>query len=126
MKNLHTPAPWEQSKCRVPMWMGGSPSGSCDSVAYGHQLPEDYLNETRSMLQPTYCFGHACSIHGGPKLDEVRIFQDGLTNEGRRMWCAVNPDFINIQESPAGLDGNPMIAVKKLRAAVAKATGAAA
>lgn len=121
--SAHTPGPSETSTCRVPMWMGGSPAGFCDATAYGHQLPEGYLKQTRSLLQAPYCFGHACPAHGGPKADEVRIFQDGLTNEGRRMWCAVNPDFINLQESAAGFDGNPVVAAMKLREAIAKAAG---
>ena len=124
--SAHTPGPWQQFNCRVPMWMGGSPAGFCDAIAYGNQLPEAYLKETRGLLQPPYCFGHACPVHGGPKIDEVRIFQDGLTDKGRRMWCAVNPDFINLQESPSGFDRDPLIAAMKLRAAIAKATGAAA
>ncbi len=37
------------------------------------------------------------------------------------MWCAVQPDFINLHESHAGFDGNPVVAVAKLRAAIAKA-----
>ncbi len=39
------------------------------------------------------------------------------------MWCAVMPDFINLQESPAGFDGNAIRAVANLRAAIAKAEG---
>ena len=126
MKTAFTPGPLEKSNCQVPMWVFGSPMGTCNEIAYGHQLPETYLKEVRGLLRPPYCFGHACPQHGGPRAEETRIFQDGLTNEGRRMWCAVNPDFKNLQESPAGFDGNPLIAVAKLRAAIAKATGGAA
>ena len=124
--SAHTPEPWGLSTCQAPMWMGGSPAGVCNEIAYGHQLPELYLKEMRGLQWPPYCFGHACSKHGGPQEKETRIFQDGLTNEGRRMWCAVNPDFINLQESSAGFDGNPFTAVSKLRKAIAKATGGAA
>jgi hypothetical protein len=35
----------------------------------------------------------ACPCHGGPK---TRVYKDG------NMWCAVYPNFINLQESPAG------------------------
>lgn len=118
------PAPWDQSTCNVPMWMGGSPAGHCDAPAYGHQLPERYLADVRGWTRPLYCFGHACPAHGGPKADEIRIFQDGLTEGGRPMWCAVMPDFINLHESPAGFDSNPVEAAANLRAAISQATGA--
>jgi len=35
----------------------------------------------------------ACPSHGGPS---VRTFMDG------NQWCAVHPDFIDLQNSPAG------------------------
>jgi hypothetical protein len=35
------------------------------------------------------------------------------------MWCAVDPGFENLQESPAGFDGNPFVALANL----AKARG---
>ncbi|WP_341918625.1 hypothetical protein [Polaromonas sp. YR568] len=120
-ERVQAPAPWEPSICNAPLWMGGSPAGHCQAPSYGHQLPARYLEEVRGWSHPIYCFGHACPAHGGPQADEVRIFQDGLTNEGRRMWCAVQPDFINLHESHAGFDGNPVVAVAKLRAAIAKA-----
>jgi len=41
------------------------------------------------------------------------------------MWCAVMPDFVNLQESPAGFSGNAVAAVKNLHTAIAKATGSA-
>jgi hypothetical protein len=63
-------------------------------------------------------------MHGGPREGEPIVFQDGLTPEGRPMWCAVMPDFINLQESLAGFDGDPVRSVSNLRAALAKATGA--
>lgn len=114
------PAAWQESKCRAPMWMGGMPAGYCSEKAYGHQLPQQYLEQTRGRRDSAYCFGHACPMHGGPKETEVRIFQDGYTSSGRPMWCAVMPDFINLQESPVGFDGNPMRAVEKLRDAIAR------
>lgn len=118
------PNPWEQGTCNVPMWMGGCPSGHCGEVSNGHQLPERYLWETRGRHPSSvpYCFGHACEAHGGPSKDEPRLFRDGADDSGRSMWCAVMPDFINLQESEAGFDVNPVVAVDKLRAAIAKAT----
>lgn len=41
------------------------------------------------------------------------------------MWCAVAPDFINLQESPAGFDGAPMKAAENLVTAIRKARGEA-
>lgn len=40
----------------------------------------------------------ACIGHGGPL---SRVFMDGDS------WCAVFPDFINLQESPAGFGTSP-------------------
>lgn len=104
------------NKCTVPMFSMGSPSGFCGREAYGMQLPENYLKETRYISRAPYCTGFACPEHGGPSRDEVRIYADGVGVDGRRMWCAVMPNFINLQESPAGFDTNPMVAVAKLRA----------
>lgn len=38
-----------------------------------------------------------------------RVFKDG------NAWCAVRPDFINLQESPSGWGDDPEEAVLKLR-----------
>ncbi len=62
---------------------------------------------------------------GGPKEGEPILFRDGLTPEGRPMYCAVMPGFENLQESPAGFDGNGIRAIANLRAEVAKAEGLA-
>lgn len=113
------PTPWQDTRCKAPMWMGGVPAGLCGAKAHGHQLPREYLLQTRGRRDVPYCFGHACPAHGGPQEAEVRIFQDGYTPEGRQMWCAVMPDFINLQESPAGFDGNAVRAVMHLHAALA-------
>ena len=86
--------------CSVPMWMGGCSAGFCDKPAYGER-PD-------SPERMNYCVGEmqrddnryngyvpalACPMHGGPR---VRTFMDG------NAWCAVKPDFINLQESNAG------------------------
>lgn len=114
--------PWEVSTCRVPMWMGGCPSGHCGEEAFGHQLPRKLLahKDGRYLFErPAYCFGHCCPAHGGPKQGDPIIFQDGLTPQGRPMYCAVMPGFINLQESPAGFSGDPIEAVALLSKAVA-------
>jgi hypothetical protein len=114
--------PWEPSKCRVPMWMGGCPSGHCDAPAFGPQYPLAYIKHLKYWAdRPAYCFGHACPDHDGPKEGDPIIFEDGTTPEGRQMWCAVMPGFVNLQESPAGFSGDPAKAVANLRAAIAKA-----
>jgi hypothetical protein len=110
-------------KCRVPMWMGGLPSGFCDAEAFGPQYPREYLasKDARYMFdRPPYCVGPCCPAHGGPKADEPIIFQDGYTDSGRPMWCAVMPGFQNLQENEAGFSGNPVEAVYNLRAALAE------
>ena len=117
-RRAEKPAPWEGGKCRVPMWCMGVPDGYCDKPANGPQLPRlvlDYL----CWRDPPYCFGPCCPAHGGPRDGEPILFQDGLTPEGRPMWCAVMPAFINLQESPAGFDGNPLVAMKALEVALA-------
>lgn len=126
MSNNNKPMPWEPSKCSVPMWMGGCPSGHCDKPAFGPQYPREYLRHLCYWAdRPATCFGHACPDHDGPKEGDPIIFQDGTTPEGRQMWCAVMPGFINLQESPAGFSGNPVKAVANLRTAIADATGGA-
>lgn len=113
---------WEGGTCRVPMWMAGFPAGFCDRPAFGPQYPREYLAhiDARYILDwPAYCHGPCCPTHGGPKEGDPIIFQDGTTEEGRPMWCAVMPGFINIQESEAGFSGNPIKAVAELRAAIA-------
>ncbi|KKB80818.1 hypothetical protein VW35_01005 [Devosia soli] len=119
---------WQGGKCRVPMWMGGSPSGHCDNIAFGPQYPREYLAElnVRYLLdRPAYCFGPCCPNHGGPAEGAAIIFQDGYTEQGRPMYCAVMPDFINLQESPAGFSGDARRAVANLKTALAAAAGAA-
>ncbi len=119
-------APWEGGKCMVPMWMGGSPAGFCAEEAFGPQYPREYLADrnTRYLLdRPPYCHGPCCPAHEGPKTGEPIIFQDGTTEQGRPMWCAVMPGFVDLQISEAGFSGNPVVAVRNLQEAIAKAEG---
>jgi len=111
---------WAGGKCRVPMWMMGVPAGFCDEQAFGPQLPLAVLYRERHYNprynRAPYCHGPCCPGHGGPREDEPRIFMDGTGDDGRPMWCAVNPDFENLQESPAGFSQDPFEARAKLRA----------
>jgi hypothetical protein len=113
--------PWEGGKCRVPMWMGGCPAGHCGEPANGPQYPREYLAHIDGRYlfdRPAYCFGPCCEAHGGPGPNDPIIFQDGHTESGRPMWCAVMPGFVNLQENRAGFSGNPVKAVSNLRAAL--------
>lgn len=117
--------PWKEGKCRVPMWVAVSPAGFCEKDAFGPQYPRQYLaseNPRYLIDRPPYCVGHCCPSHGGPKAGDPIIFQDGLTDQGRPMYCAVMPDFVDLQVSPAGFDGNPLVAVKNLRSALSQGT----
>lgn len=106
-------------KCRVPMWSGfGVPAGHCNKQAFGEQLPQEVLFQTRNWRESPYCYGPCCPEHGGPSEGEPILFHDGYTPKGRRMWCAVLPGFRNIQEDPAGFDENGNTAIKKLRDAI--------
>jgi hypothetical protein len=111
---------WSGGKCRVPMWSAGVPDGFCDKEAFGQQLPRAILEQERGFNprynRIPYCHGPCCPGHGGPTADEPRIFMDGHGEDGRPMWCAVNPDFENLQESPAGFSQDPFEARAELRA----------
>lgn len=85
--------------CSVPMFSSDCPAGFCDCEAYGTR-PKSKVNrrwdgfEWRDDgLYAGYVPGLACPSHGGPK---SRVFKDG------NMFCAVFPNFENIQESPCG------------------------
>lgn len=119
--SAHMPDPWLGGSCRVPMWSSGGPAGFCDDAAYGPQLPSRLLQDIRPGANEPYCFGPCCPRHGGPAKGEPIVFQDGLTPQGRPMWCAVMPGFINLQESHAGFSGNPVQAVANLHAATGNA-----
>lgn len=113
---------WDGGKCRVPMWMAGFPAGFCDVPANGPQLPMEVLFWSRAWRAEDrpYCFGPCCPNHGGPKDGEPIVFQDGYTEKGRQMWCAVMPDFEDLQISPAGFSGNGNEAIRLLREEIAK------
>lgn len=91
-------------KCSVPMWSGGCPAGFCDEPAYGNRLPTkirtrwDGVELADDGGYAGYVPALACPGHGGPR---SRVFKDG------NAWCAVYPDFINLQESPAGFGDAP-------------------
>lgn len=110
---------WSGGKCRVPMWVGGCPSGFCGKAANGPQLPFEVLYDQRNWQRGDvpYCHGPCCPKHGGPKDGEPILFQDGVTERGYRMWCAVMPDFINLAESPNGFDSDGRKAIANLRIA---------
>jgi hypothetical protein len=114
------PLAWEGGKCRVPMWMMGSPAGFCGNEDFGPQLPREVLRDGRGWHNGSapYCSGPCCPEHGGPKKGEPIVFQDGLTERGYAMYCAVMPDFEDLQASPAGFDGNGNVAIANLRAAI--------
>lgn len=115
-------APWLGGACRVPMWLGSGPAGYCGELAHGPQYPSRLLQQVRVGASEPYCYGPCCPKHGGPAKDDPIVFQDGLTPEGRPMWCAVMPNFINLQESAAGFSGDPIKAVEQLHAALAAST----
>lgn len=124
MTPTDTNKPWTAGPCRVPMWMMGCPAGHCGEPANGPQLPREILYERGWQRgDAPYCFGPCCPKHGGPKAEEPILFMDGQTERGYPMWCAVMPDFEDLQASPAGFDGDPRRAVENLRAALQKARG---
>jgi hypothetical protein len=118
MSDSTNPKLWDGGKCRVPMWSGGGPAGFCDAEAFGPQLPKRVLFETRSVRRPPHCYGPCCPNHGGPRKGEPILFIDGSTERGRPMWCAVMPDFVNLQESPIGFSGDPLKALANLLAEI--------
>lgn len=118
------PLAWKAGKCGVPMWMMGTPAGYCDRPAFGPQLPREVLRDGRGWITGNSPFcppGPCCPMHGGPNEGEPIVFQDGLNEQGRPMYCAVMPDFIDLQSSPAGFDSNGNVAIANLRAAIANA-----
>jgi hypothetical protein len=100
-------------KCSVPMWCCGLPAGFCNKDAYGERpyckMYRDAWTGREFRADGKYS-GYvpflACPEHGGPT---TRVFKDG------DMWCAVKPDFINLQESVAGFGETPEKAREELR-----------
>jgi len=109
-----------RGKCSVPMWSNGGDAGFCNEESYGFR-PEcktipgpwwDRGNETRvDGRYSGYVPGLACPCHGGP---DTRTFKDG------NMWCAVYPNFINLQESASGFGETPETARLDLKKARGK------
>jgi hypothetical protein len=98
-KHHHELNEFGEGKCSVPMWTYDGPAGFCDESAYGkpssapvHIRWDGYAYRDDGKYTG-YVPGLACPSHGGPR---VRTFMDGTA------WCAVKPDFINLQESKAG------------------------
>jgi len=92
-----------RGKCGVPMWCGGMDAGFCNREAFGPQTPRDTFID-KDGIRMRYGGGRAypnmlcCPDHGGPA---TRVFMDG------NAWCAVHPDFVNLQESDAGFGDSP-------------------
>ena len=103
-------------KCSVPVWQYGYPAGFCDKPAYGEQT-ESYLSRFfvwDKYRRPAFASGLACPDHGGPKQWEPVTFIDGTDGRGNKMYCAVYPNFENLQESPAEFDIDPRKAAQYL------------
>lgn len=110
-----------EGTCRVPMWMGGLPAGHCGEPAWGEYIPgptfkDAWTGEVRRLdgKYHGYVSGLACPKHGGPEPGAPRVLQDGYSDQGRPMYFAFYPDFINLQESPAAFSTKPWVAVEKL------------
>lgn len=109
-------------KCRVPMFMMGGPAGYCDQPAYGVHIEgptfrDAYTGEVRRTdgKWRGYVHGPCCPNHGGPEAIGPRVFQDGLTEKGRPMWCAVYEDFEDLMESPAEFHDQAWTAIEMLK-----------
>jgi hypothetical protein len=100
-----------EGRCSVPMWSNGCPDGFCDAPAYGKRLPTTFHTRWDGYVYADdggyagYVPALACPMHGGPK---VRTFMDG------NAWCAVRPDFIDLQASPAGFGATREQAIAEL------------
>jgi len=99
-----------EGRCSVPMWCGGCPDGFCDKPAYGERPSSNQVWNGHQYVRTDgrydgYVPGLACPAHGGP---QVRTIMDG------NAWCAVLPDFINLQESPAGFGDTREAAIAAL------------
>lgn len=118
----------QHGKCRVPMWMGGFPSGFCGEPAFGEYIEgptfrDGWTGEIRRRDGGWrgYVHGPCCPKHGGPQEVGPRVFQDG-TDGGVPMWCAVYEDFENLQESPACFNILPWVAIEHLQTKFPRST----
>ncbi|MEG8223789.1 hypothetical protein OSJ57_24795 [Sphingomonas sp. HH69] len=141
MNEHHKPKCGVEGKCSVPMWSSYVPAGFCDQPAWGQQYSErepargqsgkyadpswplrdrnGYYPSHIAHLGPRMAIGYCCAAHGGPREDQIRFVRDG------NMWCAFMPGFINLAESTAGFGETQDLAEADLKAAIARATGAA-
>ena len=99
-------------KCSVPMWYFGLPAGFCDKPAYGEPVACKQFRDRDGVLHrfngryDGYVPFLACPTHGGPN---IRVFKDG------NQWCAVHPDFVDLQNDPAGFGNTREEAIKALK-----------
>jgi hypothetical protein len=75
------------------------PAGFCDEPAFGKPT------ESGRQRYSGYVPGLACYGHGGP---EFRVFKDG------DKYCAVQRDFEDLVQSPAGFGATPGEAIQAL------------
>lgn len=54
-----------EGRCSVPMWMGGCPSGFCDTKAFGFHV--------NKQVYDGYVGGLACPGHGGPSAPPATV-----------------------------------------------------
>ena len=99
-------------RCSTPMWCNGCPAGFCDEPALGVQEEcETFWNESVNEMcrmdgrYNGYVPYLACPSHAGPR---YRVSMDG------NQYCAVFPNFINLQESIAGFGDTKELAVAAL------------
>jgi hypothetical protein len=115
--------------CKCPMWSGGGPAGLCGEPAYSEYIDGpmwwNAAQRTTMRLNRQYYSGYvsgpACPRHGGAQEDGPRVYKDGTGPNPRGgmsidMWCAVYPDFENLQESPAAFHVVAEFAIRDLLA----------
>jgi len=101
-----------EGKCSVLMWSKGTPAGLCDDPAYGKRPPSDTYRDMHGDVKRFdgkyngIVSALACPRHGGP---EVRTFMDG------DKWCAVMPNFEDLQVSPSGFGDTREEAIEELK-----------
>jgi hypothetical protein len=121
----------EVKKCQVPMFSGyGGPAGFCDKDAYGEYIDgprfrDAWTGQVRRLdgKYDGYALGPCCPMHGGPEKEGPRVFQDGYSEKGHAMYCAVYEDFENLQESPAEFHTQPWTAIELLKKNHPRMTG---